>query len=213
MNFTTENTFSGLTPGEYNVFVQDESGLCTYEETVFVDECTLTAVDVSATNVTSVTVANGSIIITPTSGLSPYLYSVDNGQNFQEDSEFYNLAVGNYNVVVQDASGVCEYEVNVPVEVEGGTGITENSIDSGDIIIYPNPTKDQIYIELTSNSDWSKEIIIEVYDNAGRLVSLATSLDNNKTKTMISLSGLESGIYYVKCHNKTFNNYFKVVKL
>ena len=56
------------------------------------------------------------------------MYSVDNGQNFQEDSEFYNLAVGNYNVVVQDASGVCEYEVNVPVEVEGGTGITENSI-------------------------------------------------------------------------------------
>ena len=213
LNFTTENTFSGLTPGEYNVFVQDESGLCTYEETVFVDECNLTAVDVSATNVTSTTVANGSIIITPTSGLSPYLYSVDNGQNFQEDSEFYNLAVGNYNVVVQDASGVCEYEVNVPVEVEGGSGITENSIDSGDIIIYPNPTKDQIYIELTSNSDWSKEIIIEVFDNAGRLVSLATSLDNNKTKTMISLIGLESGIYYVKYHNKTFNNYFKVVKL
>ena len=141
------------------------------------------------------------------------MYSVDNGQNFQEDSEFFNLAVGNYNVVVQDASGVCEYEVNVPVEVEGGTGIAENSIDSGDIIIYPNPTKDQIYIELTSNSDWSKEIIIEVYDNAGRLVSLATSLDNNKTKTMISLSRLESGIYYVKCHNKTFNNYFKIVKL
>lgn len=52
-----------------------------------------------------------------------------------------------------------------------------------------------------------------VYDNAVRLVSLATSLDNNKTKIMISLSGLESGIYYVKCHNKTFNNYFKVVKL
>ena len=129
MNFTTENIFSGLTPGEYDVFVQDESGLCTYEETVFVDECTLTTVDVSATNVTSVTVANGSIIITPTSGLSPYLYSVDNGQNFQDDNEFYDLAVGNYNVVVKDASSVCEYEVNVPVEVEVGTGITENSID------------------------------------------------------------------------------------
>ena len=122
-------------------------------------------------------------------------------------------ASSNYNVVVQDASGVCEYEVNVPVGVDGGTGITENSIDSGNIIIYPNPTKDQIYIELTSNSDWSKEIIIEVYDNAGRLVSVGTSLDNNKTKTIISLSGLESGIYYIKCLNKTFKNYYKVVKM
>tara|TARA_B100001057_G_scaffold496585_1_gene598440 strand:- start:396 stop:1172 length:777 start_codon:yes stop_codon:yes gene_type:complete len=211
LNFTTENTFSGLTPGEYNVFVQDESGLCTYEETVFVDECTLTAVDLSATNVTSATLANGSIIITPTSGLSPYLYSVDNGQNFQEENEFYNLAVGNYNVIVQDASSVCEYEVNVPVEVEAETEITENSINSGNIIIYPNPTKDQIYIKLALNSDRTKEINIEVYDNAGRFVSLVTSFDNNKK--MISLSGLESGTYYVKCYNKTFINYFKVVKI
>jgi hypothetical protein len=213
LNFTLENTFSNLTPGQYNVVVQNESGLCTYEETVYVDECTLTAVDISVTNVTSVTVANGSIIITPTSGLSPYLYSVDSGQNFQEDNEFNNLAVGNYNVVVQDNSGVCEYEINVPVEVEEGTGITENGMDSDEIIIYPNPTKDLIYIELTSKSDWFEEIIIEVYDNSGRVVSVGTSLGVKNTKTMKSLSGLESGIYYVKCHNKTFNNYYKVVKL
>ena len=213
LNFTIENTFSGLTPGQYNIFVQDESGLCTFEETVYVEECVLTAVDVSATNVTSVTVANGSIIITPTSGLSPYLFSIDNGQNFQEDNQFYNLAVGNYNVVVQDASGICEYEVNIPVEAEEGTGITTNIFDTNDIIIYPNPTKNQIYIELASNSDLSEEIIIQVYDNAGRLVSDAMSLDNNKTKKMISLSELESGIYFVKCYNNIFNNYFKVIKL
>ena len=74
-------------------------------------------------------------------------------------------------------------------------------------------SKDQIYIEYTSNADWSKEIIIEVYDNSGRLVSPSTSLSEKRTKTMISLSGLESGVYYVKCFNKTINNYFKVVKL
>ena len=39
-----------------------------------------------------------------------------------------------------------------------------------------------------------------MYDNAGRLVGDATSLDNNKTKTMMSLSELESGIYFVKCY-------------
>ena len=94
-----------------------------------------------------------------------------------------------------------------------GTGITENSIDVGSIVIYPNPSKDKIYIEYTSNADWSKEIIIEVYDNSGRLVSPSTSLREKRTKTMISLSGLESGVYYVKCYNKTIHNYFKVVKL
>ena len=212
MTFTTDNVFTGLTPGEYSVFIQDDSGICSYEESVFVNECTLTSIDVSVTNVTSVTQANGAIVITPTSGLSPYLYSVDNGQNFQESNEFFVLAVGNYNVVVQDETGFCDYELNVPVLVDAVTEITENSIDLNDIIIYPNPTKDQIYIEFKSNSEMLEEISVEVYDNSGRLVSISSLLDNNNAK-MISLSGLESGIYYVKCYNKTFNNYFKVVKI
>ncbi|MDG1917673.1 MAG: PEP/pyruvate-binding domain-containing protein [Flavobacteriales bacterium] len=213
MNFTTDNIFTDLTTGEYFVVVQDEDGICSYEETVYVNECTLTSIDVSATNVSSAVVANGSIIITPTSGLSPYLYSVDGGQNFEEDNEFYNLAVGNYNVVIQDASGVCEYELIVPVEIDESTGLAENSINSNDILIYPNPTKDQLYIELKSYSDLSEEINVEVYDNSGRLISVGSLLGSNNAITMVSLSGLESGIYYVKCYNKTFNNYFKVIKI
>ena len=213
MNFTTENIFSDLTPGEYFVVVEDEDGLCSYEDTVYVAECTLTSIDVEATNVSSVVVANGSIVITPTSGISPYLYSVDGGQNFEEDNEFYNLAVGNYNVVVQDASGACEYEVNVPVEVDESAEITENSFNATDFIIYPNPTKDQLYIELKSYSNISEEVNIEVYDNSGRLISSSSLISDNNAKTMLSLGGLESGIYHLKCYNKTVNTYFKVVKI
>ena len=213
MNFTTENIFSNLTPGEYFVVVEDEDGLCSYEDTVYVAECTLTSIDVEATNVSSVVVANGSIVITPTSGISPYLYSVDGGQNFEEDNEFYNLAVGNYNVVVQDASGACEYEVNVPVEVDESAEITENSFNATDFIIYPNPTKDQLYIELKSYSNISEEVNIEVYDNSGRLISSSSLISDNNAKTMLSLGGLESGIYHLKCYNKTVNTYFKVVKI
>ena len=213
MNFTTENIFSDLTSGEYFVVVEGEDGLCFYEDTVYVDECTLTSIDVEATNVSSVVVANGSIVITPTSGLSPYLYSVDGGQNFEEDNEFYNLAVGNYNVVVQDASGACEYEVNVPVEVDESAEITENSFNATDFIIYPNPTKDQLYIELKSNSNILEEVNIEVYDNSGRLISSGSLISENNAKTMLSLGGLESGIYHLKCYNKTVNTYFKVVKI
>ncbi|MBL6657905.1 MAG: T9SS type A sorting domain-containing protein [Flavobacteriales bacterium] len=213
MNFTTDNIFSELTPGEYFVIVQDEDGICSYEEMVYVNECTLTSIDVESTNVSSVVVANGAIIITPTSGLSPYLFSVDGGQNFEEDNEFYNLAVGNYNVVVQDASGVCEYEVNVPVEVDESNDVIENSINSNDILIHPNPTKDQIYVEFNSNSEMSEEVYIEVYDNSSRLISSGSLLTKNNAKTMISLGELESGIYHLKCYNKSFNNYFKVVKI
>jgi hypothetical protein len=212
-SFTESNTFTDLLPGEYLVVVQDDSGMCSYEETVYIEECTLNSVDIEATNATSVVVANGSIIITPTSGVSPYLYSIDGGQNFVNVNEFYDLAVGNYNVVIQDASGVCEYGINVPIEADSGIGVVENGFDSSEIIIYPNPTRDQFYIEFNSYSELSEEINIVVFDNWGRIISTGSMSNANNSKTMISLSGLESGIYYVKCYNNTVDNYYKVVKI
>jgi hypothetical protein len=212
-SFTESNTFPDLLPGEYQVVVQDESGMCAYEETVTIEECTLNSVDVEATNATSVTVANGSIIITPTSGLSPYLYSIDGGQNFVYENEFYELAVGNYNIVIQDASGVCEYEINIPIEADSGSGIVENGFEASEIIIYPNPTRDQFYIEFNSYSELSEEINIVVFDNWGRIISTGSMSNANNSKTMISLIGLKSGIYYVKCYNNTVDNYYKVVKI
>jgi len=171
------------------------------------------SVDVEAINATSATVANGSIIITPTSGLSPYLYSIDGGQNFVYENEFYDLAVGNYNVVIQDASGVCEYEINIPIEADSGSAIVENGFDASEILIYPNPTRDQFYIEFNAYSELSEEINIVVFDNWGRIISTGSMSDANNGKTMISLSGLASGIYYVKCYNKRVDNYYKIVKI
>jgi len=212
-SFTESNTFVDLLPGEYLVVIQDDSGMCSYEETVYIEECTLHSVDIASTNATSVVVANGSIIITPTSGISPYLYSIDGGQNFVDENEFYNLAVGNYNVIIQDASGVCEYEINVPIEADSGVGVVENGFDSSEIIIYPNPTTDQIHIEFNSYSELSEKINIVVFDNWGRIMSAGSMSEANNGKTMISLRGLESGIYYVKCYNNKVEKYFKVIKV
>ena len=213
MNFTANNVFTNLGPGQYFVIVQDESGTCSYEETVYIDECTLTSADVSALDVSLITIANGSIEITPTSGISPYLYSVDGGQNFQTENQFDSLAFGNYNVVVLDASGVCEFEMLVPVEVDESTNITENTLHSNNIKIYPNPTKDQIFIELISAENLFEEIHIVVFDNLGRRVKASTLSNYNNDKVMLSLSGLEQGIYNVNCYNNTFNSNHKIIKI
>jgi len=212
-SFTETNTFTDLLPGEYLVVVQDDSGMCSYEETVYIEECTLNSVDIEATNATTVVVANGSIIITPTSGVSPFLYSIDGGQNFVYENEFYDLAVGNYNVIIQDASGVCEYEISIPIEADSGIGVEENSIDATKIIIYPNPTRDQLHIEFNSYSELSEEINIVVFDNWGRIIKTGSLSATNNGSTIISLSGLESGIYYVKCYNNTLDHYYKVIKI
>ncbi|MGB2299210.1 MAG: PEP/pyruvate-binding domain-containing protein [Flavobacteriaceae bacterium] len=117
--FTDSNTFDNLAPADYNVVVLGAAGLCSFEETVSVESCNFTSVDIEATAVSSVVSTNGSIVITPTSGVGPYQYSIDGGQTFVLDNVFNNLAVGDYNVVVIDSAEICSYEAGVPVEVEG----------------------------------------------------------------------------------------------
>jgi hypothetical protein len=89
----------------------------------------------------------------------------------------------------------------------------ENGFDASEIIIYPNPTRNQFYIEFNAYSELSEEINIIVFDNWGRVLSTGSMSDANNGKTMISLIGLKSGIYYVKCYNNTGSTFYKVVKI
>jgi hypothetical protein len=117
LTFFDKNTFVGLSPGDYLVFVRGTAGLCSHQETVSIETCTFISADIEAVLVSSAVTANGSIEINPTSGVGPYLYSIDGGQNFDVNNVFTNLAVGTYNVVIQDATEICPFEQGVPVEV------------------------------------------------------------------------------------------------
>ena len=112
------NTFSNLIPGDYDVFVMGATGLCTFEQTVYVGACDFTTANVVATTASSVVSSDGSIVITPTSGEGPYLYSIDGGQSFVTNNVFSGLAVGTYNIVIQDSAQICLYEESVPLRIE-----------------------------------------------------------------------------------------------
>ncbi|MGB0427955.1 MAG: PEP/pyruvate-binding domain-containing protein, partial [Flavobacteriales bacterium] len=141
--FVDSNTFNNLAPGNYTVMIQDTLGFCSYQETVSIEICTFTTVDIESTDASSVVTTDGSIVINPTSGVGPYQYSIDGGQNFVASNVFPNLPVGPYNVIVQDASNICLYEVVVPIEVcivDVGIVTTNASTESstdGAISIYP----------------------------------------------------------------------------
>jgi len=66
-------------------------------------------------------VNNGTITVTPTSGTSPYQYSLD-GAPYQPGNVFINVAAGNHTVVFKDALGCTS--ANIPVTVTAGAGIT-----------------------------------------------------------------------------------------
>ena len=130
--FVDSKTFNNLSPGTYNVFVLDASGLCTFEESVLIESCSFTTVDIDLTAASSVVSTDGSIVITPTSGVGPYQYSIDGGQNFVTTNSFPNLPVGDYNVIVKDASQICLYEGNISVQIQSmivDVGIIINEIN------------------------------------------------------------------------------------
>ncbi len=213
LTFVENNNFTDLAPGEYTIVIEGATGDCSYEETVSIETCTFTTADIQDSVTSSVVTANGSIVITPTSGVGPYQYSIDGGQNFVDNNEFFDLAVGNYNVIVQDASEICQYEVSVPILVGTGLQVNEHDLLANAIKIYPNPTYNSINIEFELFSEISEAVKIEVYDNLGRTIKTSSLSKNSGGKTTLSLEGFVSGSYFIRCHNDNFSKTFKVVKM
>lgn len=157
------STFHNLSAGDYQIYIQGATGQCTYQDTVTIQTCTFTTADILTTEVSSVVSADGKITVTPTSGEGPYMYSIDGGQNFFDNNEFFNLPVGTYNVVVKDALDICMYKASVPLKIKSQIIINEinysssETFDSGDWIELHNITSASVDI-----SNW---IIRDANDN------------------------------------------------
>ena len=173
--------------------------------------CAFTA-DITATNTSDEFTNDGTILITPTTGLEPYQYSIDGGLTYVSTNTFSDLAPGDYTVIIKDAWETCFYEEIITIEVE--IIIDVNDISISDIKVFPNPTKDNLVIEIEETSNLSDIVNIEIYDYLGRLIQVdAISKYGNKSKAIISLSDYASGSYFVKCYNNDFEQHFKVIKM
>jgi len=139
------NAFSNLSPGSYNIVVQDANG-CTVTATANISEPT--AVVISGTPVTDVNcngANNGDITINANGGTGTLQYSIDNGATYQASNTFSNLSPGSYNIVVQDANGcttTATANITEPTAVViSGTPVTDvncNGANNGDITINAN---------------------------------------------------------------------------
>jgi subtilisin-like proprotein convertase family protein len=105
--FQPGNTFSGLSAGTFAVTVRDDSGnTATSNAAALTDPPVIEA---------SAAVNLNAIIVTATGGTGALEYSLD-GQQFQFDITFGNLANGPYTVTVRDANG-CTATVGAVVDV------------------------------------------------------------------------------------------------
>ena len=115
--FQAGSSFTGLIAGVYNIVVQDANGCQTTSTSTLVDP---TAITYTATIIPENCGAfDGQIDLVGAGGDGgPYTYSIDGGTTFQASGTFPGLAVGPYNIVVQDGSS-CQL---VAIETVGGTG-------------------------------------------------------------------------------------------
>ncbi len=111
---------TGLPSGLYTVTATDANGL-TATATITVVGVQLVSTIPIITH-TSCGHDNGSIVFsTPTSGIAPYSYSIDNGATFSSNQSFINLPSGSYQAIIKD-----EYrcENSYPIVINPSTGIS-----------------------------------------------------------------------------------------
>lgn len=112
---------TNLSPGTYNVLVEDNNG-CQISASAQISEPVVLTATYSHENVTCNGYSDGSINVEIIGGISPYVYSWSNGS---VDQDLDELPGGNYALVITDANGCSE---NIAVAVEQPDQLMINTI-------------------------------------------------------------------------------------
>lgn len=127
ISWQTTTLFSGLTAGTYTVRFRESAG-CLGSTSVNLTEPTAIDITVATVPVVCNGQPNGLITVTSAGGVPPYLYSIDNGINWQTANGFSVLA-GNYTVIVKDANN-CQKTSNLTVTEPGSLTATVTTVNA-----------------------------------------------------------------------------------
>ncbi len=153
--------------------------------------------------------ANGSIMITPTGGTSPYTYSIDDNMTTQSNGTFNNLVSGTYPVVVTDANG-CEFEELVTVDFT--ISITDPTTGAS-MEILPNPTDGVFRINVEGLNRPSPFLDIAIFNTTGQLIQSKSLVRYDNVYTaQLSLAAYPAGVYYVRFADTEMKRMLRVVK-
>ncbi|SDQ13733.1 T9SS type B sorting domain-containing protein [Flagellimonas zhangzhouensis] len=129
-DFSTTNPITVTSAGDYDVYVRDNNGAAGYCEATY--DITITQDDPLVISVTNTDIlcsgeSQAQITIAASGGEGPYLYSIDNGANYQTSNTFVNLPAGSYNVRVRDANN-CQvteiYTITEPLTLSASAAVT-----------------------------------------------------------------------------------------
>ena len=129
---------------------------------------------------------------------------VDNIENVEVDSPN-----GIYTITVSHKGSLTSGSQNFSLIVTGTSlvNLSQNNIDSqNSFVLYPNPANDFVGVNLGTVEADSYDLI----DLQGRIIN-SGSLEGKSNET-ISLSGLQSGVYFVKINSNSKSVVKKIIK-
>ena len=123
---TTNNVFSNLSAGTYNITVTDFYGCADTESVTLQSGGNAPAISISNVGMANCNMMDGTFTVNGSSGATPYMYDIGNGQT--SNNIFSNLSSGLYTVTLTDDAGCT---ISESVTINGSEG---PSLMIGDVI-------------------------------------------------------------------------------
>ncbi|GAA3640252.1 T9SS type A sorting domain-containing protein [Flavivirga jejuensis] len=169
--FQSQNIFSNLSSGTYNVSVKDGNG-CTYSEIIAIFPPELVSTVIVSKDISCTGACDGEIIINGTGGIPPYTYSIDD--SFVTSNVFSGLCPGIYEAVVKDSESAT---VSVILSIQEQAPVTMQVTTT-----QPSPNTADGAIEISAS---------------GGVLPYTYSIDGVTFQALNKFSNLSSGTYNV----------------
>ena len=168
-----------------------------YHATLFDDDLSISEVTTSP----ELFGEDGSIDITISGGTPPYQLDWDNDGigDFDDSEDLIGISGGTYIVIVNDDIGCFENETDTII-VSSQLSITESS--TNEISIYPNPSSDQITIQVDGNFEY------KLLTFSGETVRLGQATD----KALVDILDIANGQYILEINYQNKKELIQLVK-
>lgn len=131
--------------------------------------------------------SNGTITASVVGGNEPYSFQWFQNGNPIPDFDPQQVAAGNYDLMVMDATGCTDSLSNILIN---GINASHEKSNAEEVDIYPNPSSGMVYIEFKNGQ---RDFEMELYDVSGKILTI----ENRDTNTL-NLNPLAPGIYWLK---------------
>lgn len=208
INFQESHTFDHLAAGTYTVTVKDLRG-CTGSINITLNT-TLISINPLIVSATDCEATDGRIEVYHSGGYGPFTYSLD-GNNYQNESVFDNLAAGLYDIYVKDSKTCVGVNYNVLVGPDGCdyNFLTKKNVyttPKSELIAYPNPSHHAFQLQIAQDNEG---VVVEVRNVLGKLVYKSGKITQSKIE--LGEDWLP-GVYFAKVITKKGTYSLKLVK-